>query len=171
MWGFAEATLFFIVPDVILTYIAITNLRKALKASLFALAGALLGGLLMYYWGAIHPQAALSVVEQVPAIDNEMITKVEEDLAERGLLAMILGPIQGIPYKIYAVQAADANIHVLSFFFASIPARYLRFFLSSLLAGLAGKYLLRNRSRSIRYSALTLFWILFYTFYFSVYPF
>ncbi len=171
MWGFAEATLFFIVPDVILTYIAITNLRKALKASLYALAGALLGGLLMYFWGTISPQSALSVVGKVPAINHEMLIKVEEDLAEQGLLAMILGPIQGIPYKTYAVQAADANIHVLSFFFASIPARYLRFFLSSLLAGLAGKYLLRNRSRTIRYLALTLFWVLFYTFYFSVYPF
>ncbi|GEM_PF-3959884 len=43
-WGFAEATLFFIVPDVWLTLVARERLRTGLIASLYSLAGALAGG-------------------------------------------------------------------------------------------------------------------------------
>lgn len=41
-WRFAEATLFLIVPDVWLSGIALCNFAKALRASAFALAGAVL---------------------------------------------------------------------------------------------------------------------------------
>ena len=44
-WGFLEATFFFIVPDVLLTLIACRMLRPALKASVAALTGALIGTL------------------------------------------------------------------------------------------------------------------------------
>jgi hypothetical protein len=47
LWGLAEATLFFIVPDVWLTLITVWSPRKALIACLFALLGALAGGALM----------------------------------------------------------------------------------------------------------------------------
>ena len=40
VWGFAEATLFFIVPDVLLSWIALHAPRKALVACLWAVVGA-----------------------------------------------------------------------------------------------------------------------------------
>ena len=41
--GLAEATLFFIVPDVLLSYIGRDNLRKGLVACLYSLMGAMIG--------------------------------------------------------------------------------------------------------------------------------
>ena len=41
VWGFAEATLFFIVPDVLLSYVALKNLRAALLTCFIATGGAL----------------------------------------------------------------------------------------------------------------------------------
>jgi len=44
LWGLAEATCFFIVPDVLLSFIALRRLRTALLCCGLALAGALLAG-------------------------------------------------------------------------------------------------------------------------------
>ena len=44
LWGFAESTLFFIVPDVLLTWLALSLPRRALRACYWALGGALAGG-------------------------------------------------------------------------------------------------------------------------------
>ena len=63
-WGFAEATLFFVVPDVWLTLIAVRRgLRPALVACGWALAGALAGGLAMYAWGAFDTATAREALE------------------------------------------------------------------------------------------------------------
>jgi hypothetical protein len=44
VWGLAEATLFFVVPDVLLTWLAAFRPRVACKAVVACLAGALAGG-------------------------------------------------------------------------------------------------------------------------------
>lgn len=49
IWGFAEATFFFIIPDVILTLIAMHGLRRGMTACLIALFGAMLGGIVIYF--------------------------------------------------------------------------------------------------------------------------
>jgi membrane protein YqaA with SNARE-associated domain len=48
IWGFAEASLFFIVPDVWLSFAGREKLSKGIRACVFALAGALIGGAVMY---------------------------------------------------------------------------------------------------------------------------
>jgi membrane protein YqaA with SNARE-associated domain len=110
LWGFAEATLFFIVPDVWLTVIAVWSLRKASMVCLFALLGALTGGALMYGWGYMAPGMALTTLERIPGIHPDMLLAVAAALREYGLLAPFWGPIHGIPDKIYAVQAPALGI-------------------------------------------------------------
>lgn len=126
-WGFAEATLFFIVPDMLLTAIAVKSLRRGMRACLWALTGALLGGSLMYAWGILDPPQSVATVIQVPAIDEAMVEKVKEDLIQKGLPAIVLGPTQGIPYKIFATQSPTLGIGFLPFLLTSIPARLIRF--------------------------------------------
>ena len=169
-WGLAEATLFFILPDVLLTILAVKNGKQAIWACLGALVGAILGGTLMYLWGLSNPQTALDIVEKVPAINSEMIQEVQESVREEGLFAMALGPVKGIPYKIYAVEAARQGIPYLSFFLVSIPARLVRFLLTSVLAWTIAKYVLKNESLQSKYWILAGVWILVYLFYFSLNP-
>src|SRR5436190_634460 len=57
-WGFAEATLFFIVPDVLITLIALFSFKKSALAMLLATLGAVVGGALMFQWALASSYAA-----------------------------------------------------------------------------------------------------------------
>ena len=169
LWGFAEATVFFLVPDVWLTAIAVRNgLKPALLACLTALAGALLGGLAMYGWGAANPDAARAMLDWVPAIDTAMIGQVRASLHEGGAKATFLGPLQGVPYKIYAVEAAGAGIGLAMFLAVSIPARLLRFLLVTAVAWSISAALARHVGPRVRTGLLAGAWGIFYTAYFTV---
>ena len=168
LWGFAEATLFFIVPDVWLTLAGRNNLRRGIIACFYSVAGALVGGLVMYLWGRHGPATAATVIEQVPAISDEMVSGVREAMSEQGVLAIMLGPFSGTPYKVYAVQAAAAGIGPGMFLLITIPARLIRFLLVTIIshyavAGLSRWPLFHNRGR-----VLLAAWGVFYLIYFSV---
>src|SRR5947208_38903 len=96
-WGLAEATFFFIVPDVLLTLIACRALKSAIKGTVASLAGALAGGTIMYLFGTRDIEAARTFLDHVPAIDPALITRVAGQISESGLLAILIGPMKGIP--------------------------------------------------------------------------
>lgn len=170
-WGFAEATLFFIVPDVWLTLIAVRRgIRPALRACLFALAGALAGGAVMFGLGVADLDAGRGVLDRIPAISPAMIAAVGEALAAQGVGALFVGPLAGIPYKIYAVEAAAAGIGAATFLAASIPARLARFVLLVLVAGGLSRALERRLSRRATTGLLLAVWSVFYAVYLTVVP-
>ncbi|MBU0620766.1 MAG: hypothetical protein KJ795_02860 [Gammaproteobacteria bacterium] len=169
IWGFAEATLFFIVPDVLLSAIALKDLRRALFACVLALLGALLGGLLMYLWGAADHQAATAVVEKVPAISSELLDEVSRSLSEQGLLAVLLGPLFGVPYKTFAINASAAGMPLLAFMLVSIPARLIRFVLVTALVHSIARLLCRYWPTSRIYAVFGIAWVAFYAAYFTFY--
>ena len=167
-WGLAEATLFFIVPDVLLTAMAVTSVRSAIRAGTFALAGALIGGLLMWQLGATATDEARALLDAVPAISPALIAEVQQQYAETGLPAVALGPTRGIPYKIYAVEWGSRGGSLLLFLIISVPARYLRFLLTPLLTRFALRSLSRwtGRRKSVELALVLGAWSVFYTFYF-----
>jgi len=168
LWGFAEATLFFFVPDVYLSRLALFDLRAALRGCLWALAGALAGGVLMYGWGGRDRAAAERALEAVPAISMHAVEQVRSEIEERGAVAVFLGPLSGTPYKIYAVESAAAELPLPRFLLISVPARLVRFVLVSLLAaGLARGPLRRFGPRKLRI-AHALSWAAFYVVYFAL---
>ena len=67
-WGLAEATLFFIVPDVLLTLVALFSFRRSARVLACILLGALAGGTIMFYFGAKDPAQAKAVVLRVPFV-------------------------------------------------------------------------------------------------------
>jgi membrane protein YqaA with SNARE-associated domain len=168
-WGFAEATFFFLVPEVLLTMLACRGLRPALKAALSALAGALTGGALMHLISTNSPWAATSFLDHIPGISPSLIGTVGSQIDQHGIIAVMLGPISGIPYKIYAVEWGARGGNLVAFLLISIPARYIRF----ALACVATRGLVRLIEPWTRHYArieillLALFWIAFYGFYFS----
>lgn len=169
LWGFAEATLFFLVPDIWLTALAVRRgMKTALIACMAALAGALFGGLVMYEWGASNAEAARVLLERVPAINAAMIADVGDRLREDGLSAVFLGPLFGIPYKIFAVEAASAGIGLVAFLTVSIPARLLRFLLLSVVAWAISTALSGRTGIRFRTALLTACWAVFYVGYFAV---
>jgi membrane protein YqaA with SNARE-associated domain len=168
-WGFSEATFFFIVPDVLLTLIGCRALRPALKASVAALVGALAGGALMYLLGAREPTFARVVLDHIPAIGPALIARVGGQINEIGLMAVLLGPLKGIPYKIYAVEWGARGGSILAFMLISIPARYVRFLVTALIARAIARLIepLTQHQALTEMIILFVMWIAFYSFYFA----
>lgn len=170
LWGIAEATLFFIVPDVWLSIVGRENLRVGLIACLYSLLGAIVGGVIMYVWGWQELAGAIGIIEKIPAISTAMVNRVHTDLIEQGVMAMILGPLSGTPYKIFAIQASDTGIGIWLFVLTTIPARLIRFILVTVFCHYALKILAYSKLGRNKLVALITGWMLFYLLYFSMMP-
>jgi len=134
-WGLAEAVLFFVIPDVFLTLLAIRiGLGAAWRASLLATAGAVTGGLVMYVWAAFDPVSVFTVMNLLPGIDGAMIEQVRRQTADLGTDALLGGPWQGIPYKLYAAASGELSLGALSLIVWTIPGRLARFGVSIVVA-------------------------------------
>jgi hypothetical protein len=168
-WGLAEAMVFFIVPDVLLTAIGCRSIRAALKATGFAILGALLGGLIMYWFAAVSPETSRALLTHVPAIHPRLIEDVRSRLSERGLIAVLFGPAGGVPYKIYAVEWGVRHGNLPLLLLISIPARGIRFLFSILLTGGICRLIAPWTKRRVQteMAILALFWVVFYAFYFA----
>ena len=168
LWGFAEATLFFLVPDVWISAVALRRpLARAWRAALWAVGGALVGGTLMYCWGALAAGGAEHALDWVPAIAPAMIVRVAEDLQRDGYLAVLLGPLAGTPYKVYAVESGRLGMSLAGLWAITVPARLLRFALAALLASACARWPLRSWRTSRRLLLHALCWTAFYCWYFS----
>ena len=167
VWGLAEATLFFFVPDIWLSISGRKKLRVGLTACHYCLAGALIGGCVLYVWGHYDLSGARSMVEKVPAVSPVMIDRVNEDLAHHGVWSVFLGPITGTPYKVYAAQAAAAGVGLWLFLLISIPARLLRFVLVTVTCHYVMKFTGCSGRDKLSLFLIIVFWIIFYIFYFT----
>ena len=104
----------------------------------------------------------------LPGIDERLIEEVRSQIAQTGAGAVFIGPTKGIPYKVYAVEWAAEQRPVTAFLLISIPARAIRFLLTSALAaGLA--YALRRSTPAPLSVAIAIhgaLWTAFYAAYF-----
>lgn len=167
-WGFAEATLFFIVPDVWVSFVALRGDWRWVRAALIAGLGAVLGGSVMYGWGRMDPNGVLRVVEHTPPVSWEMISDVDAQISQWGWGAMVIGAFTGRPYKVYASMAGVKGLNPIGFLVATYPARLLRF----LIVGGGVVLLVRGLHRWIDYRRRVgihiVGWLIFYTWFFWV---
>ena len=172
-WGFAEATLFFVVPDVWIGLLALVSWRAGLRAVAWTVIGALIGGALIYAVGAgFAPDRSAHLLAAVPAISPAMIAQVETEMRQRGPASMLLGPLRGTPYKIYARTAGVQDQSLAAVLLWTIPARAARFLLIAGLAALWAHLIRRLTPRPIWLLApYLLAWTLFYAWYFWTFGF
>ena len=163
VWGFAEATLFFIVPDVALSVIGLGGVRRGAVAVGYAVAGAVLGGGLMYLLGSWDLEQMMTIVGGLPGIRPNNATSVRTTLAQNGGLAIFQGVVLAIPYKVYALHA-HLSLLLPTFLLISVPARAIRF----LLLGVAMPWLLNFQLPGLEQNYKTAFllamWLVFYLF-------
>jgi membrane protein YqaA with SNARE-associated domain len=127
LWGYAEATLFFVIPDAVITRAALDSRRAARLATVAAIAGSLLGGAVSWLSGAYDLAGAREMLDWLPAISVGMMDRAHQHLIEHGMLGALLGSFVGVPYKLYAVHAASAGIGLAWFLLLSVPVRAARF--------------------------------------------
>ncbi len=165
LWGFAEGTLFFILPDVPLSFVALFRPRRALLHIAAIVVGAVLAGAVMFSW-SVRSVDARNAVARVPAVSPAMFERADRDFNQYGIWGASLGPMRGIPYKVYAVEA-PAHSALWPFLLVTIPARLWRLLVVWL--GFAGTgAVLRKLGRTSLAPALhATFWVVTYVIYWT----
>lgn len=168
-WGFAEGTVFFLVPDIWLSYIVLQNPKQAYINIAYAVCGTILGGLLMYYVGTAYFDEALAAMHFIPAISPELTTQTGQTMQSQSFLAALMsGMFAGVPYKVYALFAGQAGISIILFIAATTIARVARFITVT-----GGAHLISipiKRAFGVRGAIIAhvTLWLIFYAFYFYV---
>jgi hypothetical protein len=166
VWGLAEGTAFFLLPDTLLTATALGSFRKALRQSGWALAGALVAGAVMFSFARRDPDGARAFVLRVPFVRSSMVDRADADFQQKGALAVLRGPARGIPYKAYAVRAPENSVRAVPFLLASAPARGLRFLLMAAVAAGVSRLLGPSRRRAA-WTLWAVLWVLGYGLYWA----
>jgi membrane protein YqaA with SNARE-associated domain len=169
LWGLAEGTFFFVVPDVPISLAAILNPRRAWRHILAAIVGSVIGGMLLFSWSSRDPRGAQDAVARVPFVTSGMFAEVHASYRAHGLGALFLGPLFGTPYKIYAVEA-PGFLGWKAFMLATAPARGERFLVVWAGFGVVGTLLRRFRGRTAPQLALLngSFWVVLYAVYWGM---
>jgi membrane protein DedA with SNARE-associated domain len=124
--------------------------RRTLLAILCALAGALIGGTLLWF-AAAHDQAPslLRFFAHLPGVNRELVAETGQAMYRQGPSALFSGGLLGFPYKLFAVHAGAQGVPLSTFLLISIPARLVRFSITATLAWVAGRCLKRWTSSSL----------------------
>lgn len=164
-WGFAEAVIFFIVPDVLSSRLVLRDARRGFLACSISVVGALIGGAFLFSLGRDNA-TVLEAMDYLPGIGPCLIEEARLGLEQRGLPALFSGAFSGIPYKLYAVQiAAAAGSGLGAFILVSAAARLMRFATVTALVWAVGAIMPRvPLSTKLRIHAAA--WTMFYVFYF-----
>lgn len=167
VWGFAEATFFFIVPDVFTSRIVLDSPRRGLAACVWATGGALVGGALLFALTRYGFGSQLSAgFALLPGIHPTVEAQAAGLFSRHGLGALFVGAASGIPYKLFVVEAATGGVPFVAFAFLSIAARLARFVAVTGLAGRLGATMFRKCSARTKLAVHAVSWTLFYASYF-----
>lgn len=144
-WGFAEATVFFVVPDAWTSAVGLRRPGRAQALTLTATLGAMAGGAVVHRWSArTDPVRSAALAARIPAISPAMVAKVDDQLRSRGFGALMIGPFTGTPYKLYARSAGVQALPLDRLLLWTIPARLARFI--PVTAAVSGIAVLARRS-------------------------
>jgi membrane protein YqaA with SNARE-associated domain len=170
VWGFAESTVFFIVPDVGVAFVAAMAPRNWWKAALASIVGTLVGAVVLFvasqFWLGAH---AAHLLLWIPGIHPASLALAITRISDRGAGALLLAAFQGIPYKVYATQLTLAGVSLPVLLLWTIPSRALRLAPVAAAAGVGGRILQGSLRRhfGLWVGAYVLFWVGFYAWYWT----
>lgn len=170
LWGFAEATVFFILPDALITRLAIRDFRRAWLTGLWALAGALLGATLL--WSLAHSdhdrtQVLLNSADRIPGISRDHMVRSAQAVHEYGAPAIGVGALLGQPYKLFGVHAGAQDMPLTPFLVASAIGLAARLALTASIAWLCARAL-AGKPREFVLRLHLWVWMFFYAAYFAL---
>jgi hypothetical protein len=167
-WSAAEAAIFFIVADVPISWIAVrSGTRAAALAAIIASLASVVGTGFVLAWASRDPGGAAAFMASLPAIDEELIGRAASAYHD-GPIAVLAGSFSGTPFKLYALEAArDGGYGLL---LLAPLLRLPRFLGVALFVGGLSSLLPSRLALRQRLILLTVCWLAFYVFYFSVMP-
>ncbi len=137
VWGFLEGTWFFLVPDVLLGYIAIGSLRRALLACLGVVLGAMLAACVLYGLlsldGGDAPVRIQRFWSALPGFRASMLARASGYLQAEGARGLLSGPESGIPFRVFVLEAYRLGIPLGRILLWTPLARFERILLAPLI--------------------------------------
>jgi membrane protein YqaA with SNARE-associated domain len=168
LWGIAEASLFFVVPDVLITFVVMRfGLRQGLLLCVASALFAAVTGYGMWLWGEHDAQSARHAMLLVPAVGPDLLARAQDEIATGWPLHLVTGAMTGLPYKLYAVEAGARGIDPLLFIPMSFIARLSRFVLTAISAAIGHEAVTYLGKPDWRYGIWALAWIATYGFYWT----
>jgi membrane protein YqaA with SNARE-associated domain len=171
LWGLAEASVFFVIPDVVICFITLRyGFRQGLWAVAAAIVGAMLGGVIAYVWGQTDIVGARAYFDSLPAISAPTIARAgREILADQPLFLLMKGAFTSVPYKLYASEAGAAGMSLQQLMLMTPVVRLPRFFIAAVVTAMVAKVVPTSWLKH-KYWVLAGFWIMFYAAYWSLAP-
>ncbi len=108
-WGVAEALWWPLMPDLGVALLALGAPRRWWQLAGAATAGSVAGGALAYRFGAAGR------VPRLPLVTPRMIAATQRWLAGEGAAGVRHQPASGVPFKVFAYQAAAAKVEPVPF--------------------------------------------------------
>jgi membrane protein YqaA with SNARE-associated domain len=168
LWGIAEASFFFVVPDVLITFVVMRfGLRQGLSLCVAAALFAAVTGYFMWLWGAHDATAARRAMLMVPAIGPDLLARAHDEIVAGLPVKLVAGAMTGVPYKLYAVEAGARGIDPFLFLPMSFAARLLRFVLTAIAAAVGREAVTCLGKPDWRYAIWGLAWLAIYGFYWT----
>ena len=109
VWGAAEASFFFIVPDAWIGLVALLAPRRAPAAVAAAVAGAIAGALALFLAGARSGDTVDRAFLRLPGIRVRDVQEVRHAVSSRGYRAFLDAPLRALPVKLYVREAQRAG--------------------------------------------------------------
>lgn len=166
VWGLFEASIFYLVPDILLTLLALRRPHLALRTVPWCLAGALAGGAGMFWWGGADTAGAEGWLVLVPGITKGLVSEVAAGLAPAPFWAMLKGAFSGVPFKIFAVElGAAGQMSLFTFLPLAALARLPRFLVAVAATHYVVRPALERFQPGLRPWLLVAAWTVFYILY------
>jgi membrane protein YqaA with SNARE-associated domain len=165
LWGYAEATRFWLIPDILLAWIGLIRPQSIGPSVVAATIGATLGGASMHQ----NADKELRRLTRIPGINDAMLVDASKRFASQRWSAVVRAPFDGIPYKVYATESGVVGTPLAELIAWTPVARAWRFLLTALVAGLIGAIFSRSvrRSEGGWFVGMLGFWVIVYVRYFG----
>lgn len=167
LWGAAEATVFFVVPDVWISFMALRSFSTGFRAALGTLIGAVAAGTGLAVFATQAPETAFALVGAVPGVTSEVFARASVLADQPQPVGMVMGSISGLPYRVFAVLLGP-EMSIWAFVGTSVLARAPRFFATLLLTWLVARFLLAKASSRTVHGLLVAIWCAIYVVFFAL---
>ena len=172
IWGAAEASVFFVVPDVWLGLVGLLAPRRAPAAFGALLIGAAVGSSILFGISRAAGPAVEAYQASLPGLSAAELAGARDELAERGLGAMLGLPLQGYPLKVGVHAAAQLGFPFADVVLFSLLNRLVRVGPYVLVTAVAGVLVARwiHARPGLALALYTATWSVFYAWYWLLRP-
>jgi hypothetical protein len=170
VWGFAESTLFFIVPDVWLGFVAIFARRWAGAVLVAAIVGAVIGSVALWYWSLASGPVVYRLLLELPGLNEVDLMQARGALVSQGAPAIAFAWLQAVPIKVYVHEAALVGVPLADVLANVAFNRFVRLGLVVAVAAAAGRVLetpIRARA-AVSVVAYVVLWLGLYAAYYAL---